>query len=142
MWVCGDVGREIMEKEMNRILYSAVLVIGIICASSVSAQTQRPQHPNIQRTPGQQSFPLEHRFPNTVQNVYLQAKKAKSCSELTLLIKTLRTYLHWNKSIPHGWHPTILYPKRKRYPTLADMARDRIIRLRKSGLHKKLCSRK
>ncbi|WP_340198599.1 hypothetical protein [Ascidiimonas sp. W6] len=72
---------------------------------------------------------------NTVQNIYLTAPRKQSlttaeCNSITGVISKLEPYLSSKDLIPNKWTYTVIYPNKKVNPTIADLARDRIQRLK------------
>ncbi len=125
---------------MRGVLLGTALVAGAIYAGSANAQNVQIQKPTVQFNPGKVIIANGVLLANKVQQIYSNGKRARSCSELHRILRALKTYYRYKTPLPKKWHYTILHPKKVRNPTIADMARDRLLRLRK-GLYGKLCKR-
>ena len=72
---------------------------------------------------------------NKVQNIYLSAPRRQSvtqadCNTIKAVIKRLEPYRNYGERVPAKWTYTVLYPYKKTNPNIADLAIDRIERLK------------
>ena len=72
---------------------------------------------------------------NKVQNIYLSAPRRQSvtqadCNTINSAIKQLQSYRNYGERVPAKWAYTVMYPTKKTNPNIADLAVDRIERLK------------
>ena len=68
---------------------------------------------------------------NAVQQIYGAHKLTDDCSEIKRIAKRLTRYYSNNNLVPEDARYSVLYPSKKKVPTIADLARDRYIRVRR-----------
>jgi len=65
-----------------------------------------------------------------VQRIYERTKGVSDCAALADSVRNLQRYTRGQRLVPEEFRQTVIYPKRMAQPTIADLAMDRIARIK------------
>jgi len=107
---------------------AAAPVAPVRAASTASAPTVTPavapaSAPPTTPEPNPEAY-------RAVQRIYERTKGVSDCAALADSIKNLQRYTRGQRLVPEEFSQTVIYPKRMVQPTIADLAIDRISRVK------------
>jgi len=96
-----------------------VLLTMLVTASAAGAQER-----------GQADVPGSAADYNTVQKIYVAHKETTDCNTIRRIAERLTAYVSNLNLVPEDKTYTVRYPTTKPQPTIADLAKDRELRIR------------